>query len=75
MVLTHGWAQAGTCRHHQVDHLGQRVVTRDLRGHGRSGRAVAESCTVVVADDLASVVNAAAPVTSAWWGTRWVAGH
>lgn len=65
VVFTHGYAQASTCWHHQVEHLaglGHRIVTWDLRGHGRSARGPADSCTIdVVADDLATVVDAVVP--------------
>lgn len=68
VLFTHGYAQDSTVWYHQVEALvaaGFRVVTWDLRGHGRSAvgsAGGADAWTIDrLADDLAQVVERLVP--------------
>jgi pimeloyl-ACP methyl ester carboxylesterase len=74
IVLVHGWLSSSRIWHHQVQALSDdlRVVTCDLRGHGRSApAATGDYSTAALADDLAAVLDHTVPA-----GERVVvAGH
>jgi pimeloyl-ACP methyl ester carboxylesterase len=60
VVLVHGWLCSSRIWHHQVQALSDdlRVVTCDLRGHGRSApAATGDYSTAALADDLAAVLD------------------
>lgn len=60
VVLIHGWTMNGTFWAGNVDALaeGSRVVTVDLRGHGRSGKTLEGHTLAQYARDVRSVMNA-----------------
>lgn len=60
VVLVHGWTAASAAWAPQVRALQRdhRVVTFDLRGHGRSDGDGASFCTDVLGDDLQAVLEA-----------------
>jgi pimeloyl-ACP methyl ester carboxylesterase len=75
VVFVHGWSQCDLCWAHQVrGSLAERfrLVTFDLRGHGRSGGATGPAGYAdgdVWADDLAAVLQATSarrPVVVGW---------
>jgi pimeloyl-ACP methyl ester carboxylesterase len=66
VLLLHGWTLDSRTWHHQVDTLPSsvpvRVVTYDARGHGRSGGTAVRAATLPqLGDDLAAVIEQAAP--------------
>jgi pimeloyl-ACP methyl ester carboxylesterase len=68
VVLLHGWTLDGRTWHRQVaalrDTLGDsvRVVTYDVRGHGRSDHTARHAATLTqLGDDLAEVLDGVAP--------------
>lgn len=61
VVLVHGWALSGEVWDRQVASLaraGRRVVTIDLRGHGRSDRTLDGYDVETLATDVAAVLDA-----------------
>jgi pimeloyl-ACP methyl ester carboxylesterase len=73
VVLLHGWTLSSRLWSRQIAVLSQhaRVVAYDHRGHGRSDRGLAESCTLdQLGADLAAVVDTVAPE-----GRLVLAGH
>ncbi len=65
VVLVHGFAlsmRSWVLQRRALIHEGFRVVSYDQRGHGRSGDAALESCTVAqLGRDLATVLGATCP--------------